>query len=244
MHEPKGVISIDFWNTIVDTSSGGKNRRKARLAALREIAEKHLEELSIERIEEAKQKTAEHFDRIWLNDHRTPTTNELASHILEYLGIPASKKEKQYLTTKFEDSMWDGPPELTDGVKEILPDLANRYPLAIISDTMYSPGRIIRKYLEERGLLDYFQCFVFSDETGYSKPNPKAYQKVLDETGSKARHSWHIGDLLETDITGAKKVGMQSILFTCVSDHSKKNGNPIEPDFVCSSWQDVAEIVL
>lgn len=244
MTDPKAVISIDFWNTIVDTSSGGQTRREARLAALREVAGRYDENVSADQIEEAKQKTAQHFNNIWLNDHRTPTTHELSTHILEYLDIPATEDEKQYLTTKFEDSMWDGPPELTDGAKEILPKLANRYPLAIISDTMYSPGRIIRKYLEEREILDYFQCFVFSDETGYSKPNSLAYEQVLEQTGSEPENSWHIGDLMETDVAGANKVGMKSILFTCVSNHTYSEGKSIEPDYVCASWQDVAEIVL
>lgn len=244
MTDPKAVISIDFWNTIVDTSSGGQTRREARLAALHEIAEKYNENLSADQIEEAKQKTAQHFNNIWLNDHRTPTTNELAKHILEFLDIPASDEEQQYLTTKFEDSMWDGPPDLTDGVKEILPKLADRYPLAIISDTMYSPGRIIREYLKEREILDYFQCFVFSDETGYSKPNPLAYKHVLERTESEPGKSWHIGDLIETDVTGANKVGMQSILYTSASNHSNSNEFSIKPDYICSNWADVANIVL
>ncbi len=244
MSESKAVISIDFWNTIVDTSSGGETRREARLAALREVAGKYNENLSADQFEEAKQKTTQHFNKIWLNDHRTPTTNELANHILDFLDIPASDEEQQYLTTKFEDSMWDGPPELTEGVVDVLPKLSNRYPLAVISDTMYSPGSIIREYLDRKGILDYFQCFVFSDETGYSKPNPLAYKKVLDQTGSEPGNSWHIGDLMETDVTGANKVGMKSILYTSASNHTNSSEFSIKPDYICSNWADVAKIVL
>lgn len=236
------MISIDFWNTIVESESRGKIRRRVRIDAIREIADNYDSSITSEEFDKAKSIASDKFHNIWLNQHRTPTTHELVGYVLDHLNISVTEKEQQYLTTQFAESLWDGPPRLSEGVEDIIPQLAEQYDLAIISDTMYSPGRVLRKYLEEKGLSDYFQTFIFSDETGYSKPNPKAYRRALETTESTAEDSWHIGDRLDTDITGAKQVGMQSILFTNFTNYDRQDLS-LTPDYSCENWHEVADLL-
>lgn len=163
--------------------------------------------------------------------------------ILDHLQIPATEQEQKYLITAFEESLWEGPPNISDGAKEVIPKLAEHHALALISDTMYSPGRVIRKFLEQQDLRNYFQCFVFSDETGISKPHPNAYHRALSKTNSNAEQSWHIGDLVKTDITGAKEVGMQAVLFTAFKKDGEDNYEP-KPDHICKNWREIEALFL
>lgn len=241
-----GMVSIDFWDTLVDAAVGGKKRRQIRFDALHEISSEYVTELPAAQIEAAAKEASEEFNRIWFNEQRTPKTEELVSAILNTLGIPATKKEMDHLVEVFEESLFEGEPAILDGAGETISALTERYQVTLISDTMYSPGRVIRNFLKHHGMLDYFDSFLFSDEAGYSKPNPKAFRKMLEDTGCVAENSYHIGDRLNTDISGAKKVGMCAILFSGVS--KKSNGSDpaanAEPDHECQNWQEVQDLLL
>lgn len=246
MSEPQSLISIDFWDTLVDGRTGGSKRRNYRIHALREVAANAGETLSDEEIEQTFQATSSRFHEVWFEEQRTMTLEELIYFTTDQLGFKPTQKETEWLAQKFDDSLWEGPPAIIPSAKEIIPQLAEIYQLAIISDTMFSSGKILRQYLENNKLLHYFNSFVFSDEVGYSKPNPKAYHKVLKETGSIAGQSYHIGDRLNTDIAGAKRVGMQAILFTGISMKSNKPAHEKEagPDYRCESWGEVGRLLL
>lgn len=235
-----GVVSIDFWNTLVIGHTGGEERHRIRLEALRELANSYDQSINPEKVTEAKQHANDSFEREWLGSQRTPTSDELVGKVLDYLDIPADPNDRADLVRVFEESLWDGAPELTPGALEAIPELAERYPLAIISDTMYSPGRVLREYLNRKNLLDYFEAFVFSDEVGYAKPNPKAFHRVLDATGARAEHSYHIGDLEQTDVTGAKQAGMRAILYTGVTDNGQAETSA---DHVVEDWDTVLDLL-
>lgn len=246
MSEPQSLISIDFWDTLVDGRTGGSKRRNYRIQALREIADKAGKTLSDEEIKQTLQATSSRFHEIWFGEQRTMTLKELIYFTTNKLGFKPTLKETEWLAQKFDDSLWEGPPVIIPSTKDIIPQLTENYQLAIISDTMFSSGKILRQYLENNKLLRYFNSFVFSDEVGYSKPNPKAYRKVLKETGSTAGQSYHIGDRLNTDIIGANRVGMNSILFTGISMKSNKPSHEKEarPDYRCESWGEVGSLLL
>ena len=246
MTHNNGMVSIDFWDTLVDASVGGKKRRQIRHEALFKIAEEYVRDLPEAQIEAATNEASEEFNRIWFNQQRTPNTEELVSNILNNLGIPATQIEMDYLIKEFEESLMEGQPAILDGAKETIESLADEYRITLISDTMYSPGRVIRDFLEEHELLSHFDSFLFSDEAGFSKPNPKAFHKMLEDTGCNAEKSFHIGDRLNTDIAGAKEVGMQAILFTGISMKSNSSDSEInvKPDHTCESWNQVHELLL
>lgn len=244
MPETDSLVTIDFWDTLVIAEKGGKVRRQLRHEALCEISRNYIRNLPDAEIEAATRKASEEFRRVWFNRQRTPGAEELISHILGQLGIPATRDERNYLVKVFEESLLEGPPELVPQAKETISRLRETYKLALISDTMYSPGTVLRNYLSGHDLLDCFDDFVFSDEVGFSKPNIKAFTRMLEATGCKAGRSYHIGDRLNTDVKGAREAGMKAIYFTGVSGKSDHGGEDIEPHFTCGSWREIGDILL
>ncbi len=238
------MISVDFWDTIVIAETGGKIRRQKRHEALCNISREYTRNLSDSEIQAATREASDEFHRVWFNQQRTPDAKELISDILGRLGIPATRQELEYLVEVFEESLLDGPPDLVPGVQESIARLSDDYRLTLISDTMYSPGTVLRKYLRTNSLFGFFDDFVFSDEAGYSKPNPKAYTRMLESTGCKAGRSFHIGDRLNTDVKGAKEVGMKAIYFTGVSGKAENTDVSATPDYTCESWEEIREVLI
>jgi FMN phosphatase YigB (HAD superfamily) len=107
----------------------------------------------------------------------------------------------------------DLPPELVPGVPLVLAQLASRYKLAIIADTGYAPGSVLRELLSRHDLLQFFDCTYFSNERGISKPDPRAFDCVLAELGVQPSEAVHVGDSQRTDITGGQTAGMWTVHF-------------------------------
>lgn len=231
------MISIDFWNTIVIAHTNGTLRNQARVNGIQEIAKQYGEPPNIEAIHLAHQVASKKFDEIWLGTQRTPTSRELVDITLDSLNLNLSEQDREKVTLIYQESLLDGPPELTPGVGDALEVLASKNKLAIISDTMFSPGTVLRGYLKSKGLLDFFSAFAFSDEVGVSKPHHKMYQKVLAETEGKPESSWHIGDIHQTDIKGAQSMGMRAVLYTGIN---KTDADTSSAELILERWDEIA----
>jgi len=75
--------------------------------------------------------------------------------------------------------------------------------------------------LQNSGLIDFFDVILCSEEVGKRKPNPEVFQFALDKANATKKESLMIGDDYHTDIVGAEKFGMQSILFDPENKHQE-----------------------
>jgi HAD superfamily hydrolase (TIGR01549 family) len=112
---------------------------------------------------------------------------------------------------RFQEAVFDSPPALKEGVIEALEFLATDYNLGIISDTGITPGRLIRLVLEDHDIIDYFDAILFSDEIGVCKPHLDIFTSAQRALESRPNSSLHIGDLIQTDIIGAKNAGWKAV---------------------------------
>ena len=59
--------------------------------------------------------------------------------------------------------------------------------LAVVSNTMRTPGRVLKAVLDRAGLLAPFAVLTFSDECGIRKPDPEIFLLTLRGSGSPPR---------------------------------------------------------
>ena len=103
-------------------------------------------------------------------------------------------------------------PEITPAAAETVQALrAGGLALGVISNTGRTPGWVLRRLLDDAGLLSCFDVLAFSDEMGTRKPAAEIFRRVLDEAGVIPTRAVHVGDDPVTDVAGARGVGMRAI---------------------------------
>ncbi|MFZ1730749.1 MAG: HAD family hydrolase [Bacteroidota bacterium] len=239
------AITIDFWNTIVD-SRNGTLRRAARNRAMADVYRIIGKPWNEDEVAAAYDHSYNTFERHWHGEQRTLSADESLHVIWDFLGFDVPSELHVSTVARIEDSILEGMPGLLPGCAAALGELAAKVPLALISDTAYSPGRVLRQVLEAHGVADHFGAMIFSDETGVSKPHPRMFERALGELGASAKDAVHIGDIERTDIAGAKAMGMRSILFRGDESgryHAENQAEHTAADAVAHSWEEVISII-
>ena len=93
-------------------------------------------------------------------------------------------------------------------------------------------------FLEEIGLLPYFDFTVVSAVVGTKKPDRRIFERALEQAGVEATNAAHVGDMYLEDILGARNVGVRPFLI----DRGRKSLFPNFPEAAEHSPEEV-EIV-
>jgi len=111
--------------------------------------------------------------------------------------------------------------ELEDGAKEMLRDfLADGLVLGVISNT-FVPGRLLDRHLERVGLLDLLPHRTYSADVGRRKPRRSIFAQGLARAGLQADQTLFIGDRPWSDVHGANRAGLISVLKDPAGRHAK-----------------------
>jgi len=180
--------------------------------------------------------------RVWeTENHRFVPNMERLEYILHRLQAQLPEEKKKEVVTYFEEVALKESPPLVKGAKEVLEFLRSRYQIAIISDSGFTPARILRKILQKNGVLDFFVVTVFSDEVGFNKPHRMMFERAFSKLSVKPSEALHVGDLLHTDVAGAKAFGMRSVWLKREKDG--EDGEAYKPDFIIEKICEILEIL-
>lgn len=209
------ALTFDFWGTLYENIYA----RDDRLRLLDDMLTEHDQARSWEEMAAAYSHARSVWDQVWREEQRSISIERWLDELLGYLEAGLPHDAAAQLGRTIEEIYLRGDrPRPVRGVREVLPRLAQRHSLGLISDTGLTPGRVLREVMRQDGLLTFFGATTFSDELGMAKPNPEPFRHTLNLLGSEPDKAAHIGDLPETDLQGARRVGMKAILFLGVSE--------------------------
>jgi FMN phosphatase YigB (HAD superfamily) len=125
--------------------------------------------------------------------------------------------------------------------------LAERVPLAIVSDTGFASGRAQDALLERDGLLDCFKATVYSMDVGHAKPRAEPFHAAVTALAAAAPGQVvHVGDNERTDVGGALAAGLRAVRLDVAGDGGwsgaeddahRRNGSAAE--FVATSFDEL-----
>ena len=241
------AITFDLWDTlVVDDSDEPKRaarglppKSEARPRALYGALRRH-HDVSFETVALGYQTATAAFHAVWHDLHVTWTLRERLAVVLGGLGLELPDDDLSAVIRELEWMEVEIAPDVVAGVKEALEALHGRYPLGVVSDVAVSSGGALREILAGHGLAGYFDAFVFSDEAGRSKPDPRVFRMAAEGLGVEVSQLVHIGDRDHNDVKGAQAVGARAVLFTAARDEDKDNTTA---DAICESYVDLPAVI-
>jgi len=241
------AITFDFWDTVV--RDGSDEPKRAALGLRDKHAERRhqvwealnaVEPIPRERVFLAYDTAEAGFHATWRENAVNWTVEQRLRIVVEGLGRSLPEEAFARLVERHARMEVEVPPDPVEGVSEALERLARRFPLAVVSDAIVTPGRAIRELLERYGLLKHFSAFAFSDEIGRSKPDPAMFDHVCRKLGVAPAEIVHVGDREATDVRGVQALGGRAVLFAGARKNDLEN---TRADAVCHRMADLPGII-
>ena len=213
------AVTFDWWFTIVNLpmpfSEYAPWARKVRIDGLQEVLTASGWKVETDRLSEAYDLFARQVEDAWSKNIDLSGEEQVAL-FLQFAKLQkiSDRDLLRKLQEPFGRVLYERPPILNDGIKDCLKQVKeDGYRVALISNTGRSWGRYLRDVQKKFGIFDFFDVLTFSDEIGIRKPNPAIFTNTLKKLKVSPELSVHIGDDVDTDITGAKSVGMKAIWY-------------------------------
>jgi putative hydrolase of the HAD superfamily len=206
---PIRAVTFDCWGTLIYEPDSSVAWR-VRVEALRRAAGRSGRELGPERATLALQTAWERHVDLW-RENVASGAREIAGWALERLGI-CDDAAADALFPELAEAALQQEIRALEGARATLERLEERgIRRALVCDTGFSPGRVVRSLLDRHGLLELLEVQIFSDEAGVPKPHPSLFRAALEPLAVESGHSVHVGDLRRTDVAGGRGVGMGTV---------------------------------
>ena len=208
-------LSFDLWLTLIKSNPEFKNKRNLLFKDFFEV------DCSIEKVSEI----IRYYDVLFNNINEKTGLNidtfEIYYLILEALNVDLNSIEIEKLIEFYNESeilFMNYKPDLIYSNTQILFNQINEkgITISILSNTAFIKGTTLRKLLKHYELDNFLLFQIYSDETGYSKPNIEIFKLVYDEIEKvksiEKNKVLHVGDNKVADYDGAINFGFDSLL--------------------------------
>lgn len=176
--------------------------------------------------------------------HRQERTNMLrawqriVAHAIEALGCPNDGLDAavavHYAALRREAMC------LFPETRETLEDLCRRgLPLGLVTN---GDATQQRDKIERHDLARFFDVVVIEGEFGAGKPDESVYRHALEALGAEPGHAWMVGDHLEFDVEGSRRVGLRAAWI----DRARAGlpaGCAARPDRIIASLRELTDLL-
>ena len=208
-------LSFDLWLTLIKSNPEFKSKRNLLFKEYFDI------DCSLEKVTEV----VRYYDVLINNTNEKTGLNvdtfEIYCLILNALNVKIDEieiknladfyKETELLFMQFKPNLIY--PQIHLLFKEIV---EQEKTINVLSNTGFIKGDTLRKLINNFELDQYFSFQLYSDETGFSKPNVKMFELVYDQIKKnkivKKLEVLHIGDNKIADYNGAINFGYNALL--------------------------------
>ncbi len=213
------AVTLDLWGTLfLDGPASDDRYMRPRLAGMQTVLAAAGVLVAPDRLGRAYATVGHWLGRLWQMNGDV-SVREHVETLLKALdaALPGqvSPETMVALIRAYGSPARVAPPAIDQGARTALEALAaDGALLAVVSNTMRTPGEVVRQILDQAGLLPFFRVLTFSDECGIRKPARAIFLRTLEELGVPARHAVHVGDDAVLDVEGARDAGMAAIQVT------------------------------
>lgn len=135
-------------------------------------------------------------------------------------------RETLYRILDLEQRCWDRAVRLAPGALETLDRLRARGLRTAVASNAPFPPEMLHRQVRANGIADRVEAVVFSSEIGRRKPAPELYRAALDRLGVGPPEALYVGDRLEEDYEGPRRLGMRALLCTALARDAVTDGVP------------------
>lgn len=211
--------SFDLWLTLIRSNPAYKPKRAAIFCSKYNLLNKTLEDIS------------EIFRQVDLmcNAINETTGKNIDAEEMYLMVLTLINEDPDYtrqvdtgkLYADMESLVFANPPLIyADETIDVLQHLKEKgNTLSILSNTGFIKGSLLRRVLAGLKIDHYFDFQLYSDEAGLSKPNPEFFELMIaaaksvnQPDGISFKEIIHIGDNPFTDIKGAERSGINTLL--------------------------------
>ncbi len=207
------AITFDFWQTLyADSYENWHTRQQMRVSRFHAYLASRGYACTLDEVQVGVDAAYDLTSVRW-HEHLGVSVETCMVRFAETLNLPLDERERTRLVSLLGEVFLESPPLLIPHVKPVIAALSQCYPLGVISDSALTPGSFARRLMERDSILQCFKVFTFSDETEHTKPEVMQFHSTLAQLGAAPSEAVHIGDIVRTDIIGAKNAGMKAIRF-------------------------------
>ena len=229
------AVTFDLWQTLLlDNRELGRARTLVRLEGAQSVLARLGMDFDLETIRLGYRACYRECQRV-REEHRDLSFHQQVEFFIDQIedGLlsrldPDAVDEIEGI---YSDSFFVHPPLPHRDAVAVLRDVkAMGLSVGLISNTGMTPGVAFRRFLEEKGMLGYFDTLTFSDEVLLSKPSDEIFLMTLRAMGATPEQSIHVGDHVKNDVVGANRCGLKTVWITGFYENEDPANPETRPD--------------